>query len=258
MKSEIEAALEHQDPHLASEGVLSDALAKATSDAGGDGPIVFMPRQVVSDMHAQFQPLGPALKGVQLSTTALKRAVLPFSPSYYFGNAIDNAIRTALAGIGPQHFYAGHQLSKSLSEERKTQLLGAAFSSVEKLAAHRSHEDFTGTALQGCRRCRCRLPRCPGPETAHRSRRQGLPRDALDQLEAHRAPASVRRAGQDRDAGRPQRAGPLGGAAPPPAEVRRGHRERARQPRHDDSLPKGVRGDLWQLVTDEPSRPASS
>ncbi|MGH2973891.1 MAG: hypothetical protein ACRDLL_03355 [Solirubrobacterales bacterium] len=164
MQSEIDAALAHQDPQLASEGFLSGALAKASSEAGTDGPIVFMPEGIVRNMEAQFQPLSPWLKGVQLSTTALKRAVLPFSPSYYFGNAIDNAIRTALAGVGPQHFLAGHQLAKRLSEERQAQLFGAAYSSVEKLSARRTHEDFAGSALQGVADAAAAFRAAPGPK----------------------------------------------------------------------------------------------
>ncbi len=164
MQSEIDAALKHQDPTLASEGILTDALAKARSGDGTDGPIVFAPADVIRNAEAQWQPLHPAMKGVQVSTTALKRAVLPFSPSYYFGNAIDNAIRTALAGVGPQHFVAGHQLGKAMSDEQKSHLLGAAYSSVEKLAAHRSHEDFAGSALQGVADASAAFRAAPGPK----------------------------------------------------------------------------------------------
>lgn len=164
MKSEIDAALEHQDPSIAAEPFLSKALDTATSEHGPEGDIVFMPAGIVKNMEENFRPLSPALKAAQLSTTGLKRAVLPFSPSYYFGNAIDNAIRTALAGVGPQHFIAGYQLSKELPEEKKAQLLGSAYSSVDKLAARRTHEDFADSALEGAANAAAAFRHSPGPK----------------------------------------------------------------------------------------------
>lgn len=164
MKSEIDAALEHQDPTVAAEPLLHTALSKAIDTEGPGGDFVFMPADVVKNMEANFRPLDPFLKGLQLTTQGLKRAVLPFSPSYYFGNFFDNSIRTALAGVAPHHFIAGHKLSKALGEEKTTELTGAAFSAVEKLDAKRTHEDFTGTALQGIADSAAKFRAAPGPK----------------------------------------------------------------------------------------------
>lgn len=141
MKREIEGALEHQDPTEASEGFLHEALGGAIAGPGPDGPIAFMPKTVVEQMEKQVQPMGTAMKRVQAATTGFKRAVLPFSPSFYYGNFLDNTIRTALAGITPAHGLVGLHVARELSPELKSQLLsGAHYSSVEKLAAHRSAE----------------------------------------------------------------------------------------------------------------------
>lgn len=166
MKSEIEGALEHQDPVIATEGVLAKALDTATNvDSGPDGPIVFMPKGVVDNMAQHFAPLDPGLKAMQLTTTALKRAVLPFSPSFYFGNAIDNAIRTALAGIGPHHFVIGKKVADRLTPEERAQVIsGAHFSSVDRLAARRTAEDFRGTALEGLANALAHVRATPGPK----------------------------------------------------------------------------------------------
>jgi hypothetical protein len=141
MKSETQAALEHQDPTVAAENFLSQAIHTATAESGPDGPFVFMPRDVVERIAAHFKPMDPSLQRLQAASTAFKRAVLPFSPSFYYGNVIDNTIRTALAGINPAHALIGWNALKGLSKEERHELIGGAhFSSVEKLAAHRSTE----------------------------------------------------------------------------------------------------------------------
>jgi hypothetical protein len=158
MKGEIQGALEHQDPSVVGEGLVPKALdSSATAETVDqralthpDSKIVFVPDAAVQDMTHQFTPVGPAMRGLQMTSTQLKRAVLPFSPSYYWGNMIDNMIRTAIAGIGPHHFVVGYKLSKHMTPEAANSLLGGNFfGSVEKMAVHRTAEDLRNIPLVG-------------------------------------------------------------------------------------------------------------
>jgi hypothetical protein len=169
MKGEVQAALEHQDPTIAAEGILSKALATAVDPHDPTAPVVFMPQDLVRNMADHFAPLGTGWRAVQMSSTLLKRAVLPFSPSFYLGNAIDNMIRTALAGVGPQHFILGRRIARELTPEQLTQLIsGAHFSSVDQLAVHRDAEDFAGTSLQHVATALAHVRATPGPREALR------------------------------------------------------------------------------------------
>jgi hypothetical protein len=144
-KREMEGALEHQSPALADDaaaGILSDALAAAEKGAlPDDAKVIFLPEKVAKELRADATPSGEGLKVAQAATTAFKRAVLPFSPSFYIGNGFDNLIRTALAGINPAHLAVGAKVARKLENDQKAQLLaGAHFSSVDAMAPHRSVE----------------------------------------------------------------------------------------------------------------------
>ena len=144
-KGEIEGALEHQIPAVA-EDMAGSALVRSLDEAGSgalpdDAHVVFMPGKVVKQLRADANPVADGWKGAQAATTLFKKAVLPFSPSFFVGNAIDNTIRTILAGINPGHLYVGAKLHRALDEEQRAQLVaGAHYSSVEALAPHRSVE----------------------------------------------------------------------------------------------------------------------
>ena len=146
-KREIEGALEHQDPTIAGEaasGILHDSLQNALSGKlENDSKVIFMPGKVVEQFRDEAAPSGAGLKGLQAATTAFKRAVLPFSPSFYIGNGLDNLLRTALAGVTPAHFIIGSKVRKALTKEQRAELLaGAHFSSVDAMAPHRSVESL--------------------------------------------------------------------------------------------------------------------
>jgi hypothetical protein len=146
-KNEIEGALEHQDPTLADEaasGMLHESLESALSGKlENDTKVIFMPGKVAEQFRDEATPSGPGLKGAQAVTTAFKRAVLPFSPSFYIGNGLDNVLRTTLAGVNPAHFVIGEAVRRKLTKEQKAELLaGAHFSSVDALAPHRSVESL--------------------------------------------------------------------------------------------------------------------
>lgn len=144
-KGEIEGALEHQSPALA-EDAAGGALVRAIDEAGSgalpnDARVVFMPAKVVEQLRADANPVPSSVKGLQAATTLFKKAVLPWSPSFFVGNALDNTLRTILAGINPSHLYVGAKLHRALDEEQRAQLVaGAHYSSVEALAPHRSVE----------------------------------------------------------------------------------------------------------------------
>lgn len=146
-KAEMEGALEHQDPTTGGDivsGVVYDALKEAraeTPNASLDPQteIAFIPDIQAKQLMADAAPSGLGLKGTQAATTVFKRAVLPFSPNFYIGNGVDNAIRTVLAGINPAHLVFGKAAERALSPEDKAKLAqGAFFSSVDVVAPHRS------------------------------------------------------------------------------------------------------------------------
>lgn len=142
-QNEILGALEHQDPSIAGDlasGVLFDALDAAQKGSlSPDTRVAFFPGKVVEQLKAGVQPAGPGLRGAQAATTLFTRTVLPFSPGWYIGNGLDNAIRTALAGINPAHFLIGSKVRKELTPAQVDELLaGAHYSSVSALNPHRS------------------------------------------------------------------------------------------------------------------------
>lgn len=147
-KNEIEGALEHQNPAIAGEGfsaALGDSLKEAADGTlPDDAKVVFMPGKVVEQLRKDAEPSDTGLKAGQALTTTFKRAVLPFSPSFFVGNFFDNYMRAALAGnLDPVHIAVGVKAAKNLNDEERAQLLaGAHFSSVDRLAPHRSVEQI--------------------------------------------------------------------------------------------------------------------
>ena len=144
-KNEIEGALENQSPWIAEDSAgatLTRAIDDAQTDAlPKDAKVVFMPEAVVKQLRADAEPSPGGLKAMQAVTTGFKRTVLPFSPSFYIGNGLDNLIRTTLAGVNPVHFALGVKAAHALSAEQRAELLtGAHYSSVDAIAPHRSVE----------------------------------------------------------------------------------------------------------------------
>lgn len=145
-KDEMEGALSHQDPVAVDEG--AGAYLNQQIDALNNGqlpddtPIAFVPKKVGQQLRADADPSGQGLKAVQAATNVFKRAVLPFSPSFYIGNVFDNYTRTLMAGINPVHVGVGIVASRALPPERREQLMpGALYGSVDRLSPHRSVEN---------------------------------------------------------------------------------------------------------------------
>jgi hypothetical protein len=145
-KNEVMGALEHQSPDIAGESA-SEIVAGALSDAlkgkplNDKTPVVFFPAKVAEQLREGATPAGGGLRGFQAGTTLFTRTVLPFSPGWYIGNSVDNALRTAFAGINPAHFLLGSKVKRELSPEAQAELLaGAHYSSQAALNPHRSIE----------------------------------------------------------------------------------------------------------------------
>jgi hypothetical protein len=142
-KGEIEGALENQSPSVAEDSA-GATLARAIDDAQHgalpkDAKVVFMPEAVVKQLRADAEPSPGGLKAMQAVTTGFKRTVLPFSPSFYIGNGLDNLIRTVLSGANPAHFALGVKAAHALSAEQRAELLaGAHYASVDAIAPHRT------------------------------------------------------------------------------------------------------------------------
>lgn len=146
-KQEIEGALENQSPSVAEESAGATIMHGIDEAARGvlpkDSKVVFMPKTVVDQLRADAEPSGQIAKIGQVATTGLRRAVLPFSVSWYAGNFLDNAIRTTLAGVNPAHLLLGVKAHHALNTEQRAELVGGAhFASVEAVAPHRSVESI--------------------------------------------------------------------------------------------------------------------
>jgi hypothetical protein len=158
-KHEIEAAMDHQHPEVADDLVdkafHSELQGTIDGGANADTQIAFMPEKQAEQFLADAKPLGGALKTAQAATTLFKRAVLPFSSGFYIGNAFDNWMRVALAGVNPLHFVVGQHAMKAMSDRRREELnTKAHFASIEGMAPHRSIEGITssyGKAFQTLR-----------------------------------------------------------------------------------------------------------
>lgn len=157
-KHEREGALENQSPaiaHLEEGGdvaysddhageILADGLKAGLKEELAPGTqIAFMPKKIAEEFRKDAEPSNTGLKAGQAATNVFKRAVLPFSPSFYIGNGFDNYLRTFLAGINPVHFLIGSKVARKLSDETKAELLGGAlYSSVDRMSPHRSIESI--------------------------------------------------------------------------------------------------------------------
>lgn len=157
-KHEREGALENQSPAMAllEQGgdtsyshdhageILADSLKAGEKEELAPGTeVAFMPKKIAEEFRKDAEPSNTGLKAGQAATNVFKRAVLPFSPSFYIGNGFDNYMRTFLAGINPAHFLVGSKVARKLSEETKAELLGGAlYSSVDRMAPHRSIESI--------------------------------------------------------------------------------------------------------------------
>lgn len=172
MRKELEAAHSHQallDPenNPALERVASEAMAAAERD--GEGPIAFVPRTLFKRLQDHFKPTATHEKVAQSINTAFKGAVLPFSPSFYIGNAVDNWMRAGLAGIGPSDIRLGKRADKvmrDMGEEGATESIipGAGYGSVKRVQPYRSASQFEGTSLAPLARTWTAIRHTPGPK----------------------------------------------------------------------------------------------
>jgi hypothetical protein len=158
-KDEMEGALAEQRPSGAEELIGQDTavdageqagnvLAKAIDDTSAlsgpdDAPatdIVFFPQKVGQVLRDDAQGSSEGLRAAQMATHLFKRAVLPFSVSFYIGNGFDNWMRTIMGGgANPLNILAGVKGKNALTPERQAQILAEAhYGSVDKIAPHRS------------------------------------------------------------------------------------------------------------------------
>ncbi len=166
---EIAKAQEHQgldnpllDPAQSakSENLTGQLLAMSAKE--GPGPYAYISDVVYKELYGHFKGSGTAEKVSQQAGQLFKGAVLPFSPSFYVGNAVDNWIRMALAGIGPTDIRLGRQIIHGRGDfpglkaqdpaAAESIVPGAGYSSVGRLSVHRGSHQYEGTALQGTAR----------------------------------------------------------------------------------------------------------
>jgi hypothetical protein len=113
----------------------------------GDSPFMLAPAEAADRMFKQMQPYGPMEKLLQQGGQMWKMAILPTSPNWYVGNAADNFIRTALAGIGPGSYLKGRRFAKALGKENLQAIVtGAGMESVGRTRVHRDLSQLTAEA----------------------------------------------------------------------------------------------------------------
>jgi hypothetical protein len=168
LKRELQAAARHQDLLDPEAGKQLHDLAETTlrdAEEPGSGPVVYVPDQLYTRLLEHFQPSTSLEKAVQVGNTAFKGAVLPFSPSFYIGNFADNAMRTALAGIGPSDILLGRKVAKELPEAARESIQpGAMYGSFKRSQPYRDARQFEGTPLAGVARSLHAVRRTPGPK----------------------------------------------------------------------------------------------
>jgi hypothetical protein len=148
-KGEMMGALEHQDPEVAGD-VISKALHESLDQGiqgkvAPDSRVVLFPKAVAETLRDNAQPSGIGLRRLSGLTSAYKRNVLPFSPTFQFQVPLDNWIKTGLAGVNPFHMLVGRAVAKDLSpEERASILHGSRVSEIDALSAHRRAQALYG------------------------------------------------------------------------------------------------------------------
>jgi hypothetical protein len=179
LRQEIDAAAKHQgllDPQQ--EAVLEQLPSKAIAEAQrpGPGPVVLMPKLVVTRLEEHTQRLPTGLKAAQAATSAFKSAILPTSPSWVFGNVLDVGIRSMLAAIGPFDVALGRKLAtgktafgRQVGEPlpvgaQESIVTGSHFSSFEHVQTYRDARQFADSRLAPLARALGTVRRTPGPK----------------------------------------------------------------------------------------------
>lgn len=181
-KSEVEAAADvgHNTALLADqqqmvENFSVDALKNALEP--GDGPAILLPKVVTDRMRHHFQEILPTEKAAQAVTGAFKGAVLPTSPKWIVGNALDNyVVRAFGTGITPRDMAAGSRFAKlvrgELSEAESARALesivpGGLYGQHARIQPYRALEQFAGTKIEPLARAAHAVLTTPGPKQVH-------------------------------------------------------------------------------------------
>lgn len=179
-KSEVDAAsdLGHNfaleaDQHQMIENFSVDAIRNALEP--GDGPVVLIPKVVSDRMRQHFQEVYPVEKAAQAITGAFKGAILPTSPKWAAGNALDNfVIRSFSTGITPRDMVSGKRFAKifkdELSPEEQARALesivpGGLYGSYARVQPYRALEQFVGTRIEPFARAAHAVLTAPGVRT---------------------------------------------------------------------------------------------
>jgi hypothetical protein len=165
-------ALEADHPTMV-ENFSADAIKNALEP--GDGPVVLMPKVVTDRMRQHFQEIYPVEKSVQAITGAFKGAVLPTSPKWAAGNALDNyVVRSFGTGITPRDMLTGRRFArlfeKELTPEQRARALesivpGGLYGSYARIQPYRALEQFAGTKIEPLARAAHAVLTSPGVRT---------------------------------------------------------------------------------------------
>lgn len=79
------------------------------------GGFAVLPKSAIKrwEQHTTSHEFGPAEALVRMYSTAWRRNVLAFHPTWYTGNVLEAALRSAIGGVGPASFYRGYKVAGS-------------------------------------------------------------------------------------------------------------------------------------------------
>jgi hypothetical protein len=165
---------ERFDPQhqMAMETLGEHMLQRATQEgAAGEGPVVLVPESVLNRLREHYQPAGPLRRGMQVLSTGFKGAVLPTSPNWLLGNALDLNMRTALSGTTPYglNAWTGRRLMRSLDRldpemakrVRAGLVPGTLFGIADTSRVFRDARQFSGSSLGPLARVMGSVARAP-------------------------------------------------------------------------------------------------
>lgn len=135
------------DPVTTLERMLDDAVDRVDV---GEGPVVLVPKQVVSRFREHNQSAGLGLRAAQALNSAFKGTVLPFSPRWIYGNMMEPFIRSVLAGLTPLDFVTGVRGMRRLQKAdpdayaaaEQRYLGGTLYGAAGKQRVHRDASQF--------------------------------------------------------------------------------------------------------------------
>ncbi len=140
----------------------------------GEGPAILIPKTVADRMRHHYAESLPLEKGAQAVTGAFKGTVLPTSPAWLTGNALDNyVVRAFGTGVTPGDMRVGKRFAEIVEKNNDPAVAaralesitpGGLYGSYARIQPYRALEQFVGTKLEPMAKAAHAVLTTPGPE----------------------------------------------------------------------------------------------